>query len=170
VADDFITLKSLSENLGMDRSHARRYVLKCGIRPKKRRTLDSGNQLSLTVSRAEADEVVRRRTEEGFLGSAKQADDERGFFYIVQLTPDLKPGRVKLGFALNVGERLGQHRTAAPTAVCLKQWPCRRTWELAAIDCLTQRGCDRVGAEVFDCDDLERMCKRGDDFFGLMRD
>ena len=169
MADDFITLKSLSENLGMDRSHARRYVLKCGIKPKKRRTLDSGNQLTLTVSRDEAEQVVRRRTEEGFLGSPTPVGNERGFFYIIQLAPDLKPGRVKLGFAVDVNDRLSQHRTAAPTASCLKHWSCRRTWEPAAIDCLTVEGCHRVGPEVFDCDDLDHLCQRGDDFFALMR-
>jgi hypothetical protein len=170
MADEFISLKSLSENLGMDRSHARRYVLKCGIKPQKMRTLDSGNQLTLTVSRAEAEQVVKRRTEAGFLGGPKQLGDAHGSFYIVQLTPDLRPGRIKLGFAVDVDERLSQHRTAAPTAVCLKHWPCRRSWELAAIDCLTRKACLRVGAEVFDCDDLDYLCKRGDNFFGLMND
>jgi len=163
-----VSLKELARTLGMDRSHARRYVLGLGYRPVKQRTADSGNQLALAVTRDQADEIVKRRREQGFPSSGGQpVDQEHGYFYVVQLVPDLEPRRVKLGFAISIPDRLSQHRTAAPTASVLRQWPCRGAWEAAALDCLAQ-GCRRVGPEVFDCDDLDRLTERGDSFFRVM--
>lgn len=50
----YVSIKELARRLGMDKSHARRYVLKLGFKPPKRRTPDSANQLTLTVTAAEA--------------------------------------------------------------------------------------------------------------------
>jgi hypothetical protein len=164
----YVSLKELARTLGMDRSHARRYVLGLGFKPVKQRTADSGNQLALAVRRAQADGIVKRRREQGFLSSGGQpVNEEHGCFYFVQLVPDLEPRRVKLGFAFSISDRLSQHRTAAPTAAVLRTWPCRRAWEPAALDCLAQGG-RRVGPEVFDCDDLDRLMERADAFFRVM--
>ncbi len=89
-------------------------------------------------------------------------------FYIIQLAPDLKPGRVKLGFTSVVAERLAEHQVSAPTAVLYHTWPCHRSWEKAAIASLTRAGCTMLRNESFDCDNLEDMVARGDAFFALM--
>jgi hypothetical protein len=52
----------------------------------------------------------------------------------------------------------------------LKKWPCKRTWEAAAIDCLTREDCQLILNEVFDCDDLQALIARGDAFFAQMPD
>jgi hypothetical protein len=44
---EFVSIKELAVRLGMDRSHARRYILKLGYAFHKRRTPDSGGQLTL---------------------------------------------------------------------------------------------------------------------------
>lgn len=154
----------------MDKSHARRYILKLGYSPEKRRTADSGNQLALTVTEDEAAAILERRKEEGFLGSTKGVSSEPGYFYVVQLIPDRDSGRLKLGFAADVNERLSQHRTAAPTCKLLKQWPCKQSWERAAMDCITRATCRLIANEVFECDDVESILQRGDAFFNLMPD
>jgi hypothetical protein len=97
-----VSLKSIALELGMDRSHARRYVLNLGITPSKRRTADSGGQLTLTVSAAEAELIRSTRVEKGFGGAQSAVDNEAGFFYLIQLVPELDPRRIKLGFADNV--------------------------------------------------------------------
>ncbi|MEW6252455.1 MAG: hypothetical protein AB1716_17590 [Planctomycetota bacterium] len=168
MADEFISLKRLAEQLGMDRSHARRYVLRLGFHPKKRRTLDSANQLTLTLTAAEAQAIVAQRSEAGFLDSERAVSNEHGVFYVVQLVPDLDPLRLKLGFAADMNERLSQHRTAAPTATCVRIWPCRRSWELAAIDCITRVGCRLIINEVYEADDVDAAVRRGDEFFSVM--
>ena len=59
--------------------------------------------------------------------------DRYGFFYIIQLVPEALPNRVKIGFADNVERRLTEHHTAAPTARVVKAWPCKRSWDYAAM-------------------------------------
>lgn len=164
----FVSIKELADLLGMDRSHARRYVLRLGYEPEKRRTADSANQLTLTVTRAEAEAIVAKRREQGFLGNGQAVQTDKGFFYLIELVPELSKSRVKLGFADNVQERLGQHRTACPTARLIKHWPCRRTWEPAAIDALTRTECELVANEVFECSDTHSLVCRGDAFFANM--
>ena len=69
MTDEYVSLKQLATELGMDRSHARRYVRNLGVTPAKRRTPDSGGQLTLTVSAQEAAFIRRTREEQGFLAS-----------------------------------------------------------------------------------------------------
>ena len=170
MSDGYISLKQLAGELGMDRSHARRYVLNLGVTPVKRRTPESGVQLTLTVSAQEAEFIRHTREEQGFLDSQKPVANETGFFYAIQLVPELAPGRIKLGFADGVELRLAQHRTSAPTARLLKSWPCRRAWERTAIDALSAIGGALVLNEVFEFEAIDELLQRGDEFFRLLPD
>jgi hypothetical protein len=123
--NEFVSIKDLATRLGMDRSHARRYVLRLGYSFHKRRTADSGGQLTLCVTSAEASHIVSQRADMGFLAPTVVAVSDVGVFYVIQLVPDLDPKRLKLGFAESLEQRHSQHRTAAPTARVLRAWPCR---------------------------------------------
>jgi hypothetical protein len=168
MSDEFISLKALAAELGMDRSHARRYVLRLGVEPKKRRTPDSGGQLTLTVSSSEAEFIRGRRNEQGFLDSSKPVQNEAGFFYVIQLVPELDAKRVKLGFADDVNVRLSQHRTSAPTATLLKAWPCKRSWEGTIIDALASVGGKLILNEVYEFEDIKSLLDRGEQIFSLL--
>jgi len=167
-SDEYVSIKDLAKRLGMDRSHARRYVMKLGYSFHKRRTPDSGSQLTLCVTSAEADEIASQRADKGFTASTVVATSDVGVFYVIQLVPDLDPKRLKLGFAESLDQRLSQHRTAAPTARVLRAWPCKRSWELTTIDALTREGCRLILNEVFECDDPVSLVKRGDAFFSML--
>jgi len=165
---EYVTVKELARELGLDRSNMRKYVLAAGFDPVKVRTPESKGQLTLALSEDEAELVRAKRESEGYLGIRAVGDDGKGSFYIIQLIPELIPGRVKLGFAGDVGARLRAHRTAAPTAELVRSWPCRKAWEVAAIASVTREGCEFISNEVFDCDDLNTLVSRADDFFALM--
>ncbi len=90
---------------------------------------------------------------------------EQGFFYLIQLTPDIDPRRIKVGFASDVDQRLLAHRTASPTACLLNYWRCRRANERRAILTLTKVGCKPISDEVFECEDIEGLVERADAFF-----
>lgn len=62
-----ISMKRLAEEIGMDRSACRRYVLSLGIQPQRRRTSDSGFQVALTLTREQADRVKKARSDDGYL-------------------------------------------------------------------------------------------------------
>jgi hypothetical protein len=167
-SDDYLSIKDLAKRLGMDRSHARRYVMRLGYSFHKRRTQESGRQLTLCVTSAEAEEIASIRANKGFTASTVAAVSDVGVFYVIQLVPDLDPKRLKLGFAENLEQRLSQHRTAAPTARVLHAWPCKRPWELTAIDALTREGCRLILSEVYECDEPLTLITRGDAFFSML--
>lgn len=164
----YISIKHLAEQLGMDRSHARKYVLKLGFKPMKRRTADSGSQLTLTVTTQEAEAILKQRRDQGFTAEGKAVESEAGVFYVIQLVPELDPNRIKLGFAIDLNDRLVQHRTAAPTAKVLKSWPCKRSWEATVMDSLTSVGCRHILNEVFECSNLDDLARRADELFRIL--
>lgn len=168
--DEVVSIKDLAGKLGMDRSHARRYVLKLGFKPQKRRTVGSGNQLTLTVTRTEAESILKHRRDQGFTSEGKPVETGWGVFYVIQLVPELDPRRIKLGFAGDLTDRLTQHRTAAPTAMILRSWPCRRAWEVTVMDCLTSVACRHILNEVFECDAIDDLIEKGEAFFRLLPD
>jgi hypothetical protein len=168
--NDYISIKNLAEELGMDRSHARKYVLKLGIIPKKRRTEDSANQLTLTVTLDEAKRIKENRLEQGFNSERKVLNNEYGYFYIIKLVPELDPKRIKLGYTNDLKDRLNQHKTAAPTATIIKSWPCKREWETTVIDSLSSINCKHILNEVFECYDIEKLIEHGDNLFKLLPD
>ena len=98
-------------------------------------------------------------------------EPERGHFYIIDLLPEAEElVRLKLGFSNNWETRLSQHRTTAPTADMVKIWPCKRTWEVAAMDVLS-RGEKQIGgdrSEVYDVKSVEEVIHRGNQFFSMM--
>ena len=153
-----VTLKALADELGMDRSHLRKYVLKMEIKPNKIRRLDSGNQPTLAVTDEEAEQIRRRRADEGY--QRRQGDDrlrmgnaDEGWFYIVRPDGECRPGRVKLGFTGDLGDRIADYRTIAPGAEYVANVECRRNWEATVREGLSNLGCLRwVTGEVFDCD------------------
>jgi putative transcriptional regulator len=87
-----------------------------------------------------------------------------GYFYVVQLAPDVAPGRVKLGWAIDPARRLTHHRCAAPTATLVATWPCHRDWEKAAITAIAT-GSSMVSGEVFDVADVSIVTAIASAFF-----
>jgi len=166
--NEYISIKNLSEELGMDRSHARKYIIKMGIVPQKRRTLDSGNQLTLTVTEEEANKIKKNRLELGYNFDNRIVNNENGYFYVIQLVPELDPKRIKLGYTNDINDRLNQHKTAAPTAKILKSWQCKRSWESTVMDSLTSNNCKHILNEVFECDDIENLIEHGNKLFLLL--
>lgn len=170
MAEDYVSLKHLAAELGMDRSHARRYVKRLGIEPHKRRTPDSQNQLTLAVDQGEADLIRQKRRKEGFIGNSKPVAKDVGEFYIIRLVPELDDRRVKMGFADDLATRLSQHRTASPTAQVVASWPCKRSWENTVMDCLSAFNCRLILNEVFECDDVNGLVELANQLFQLLPD
>jgi len=165
---DCVTLKELAQEFGLDRSNVRRYVLGAGFEPVRVRTPESRGQLTLALTMEDAEAVRELRNREGFIKSQIVDENGDGYFYIIQLIPELKSERIKLGYTKNVRARLKAHQTTAPTARMLKAYPCKRTWEPAAISVVTKEGCTLIGGEVYDCTSLDAITNRCDTFFALM--
>lgn len=167
IEQEHVSVKQLAKEWGIDSSNARKYIVAQGFSFLKKRLPESHGQLCNVLAKEDAEMVRGLREGQGFTGKAI-ANDAGGWFYIVQIVPDLDPLRVKLGFAGDVKARLQAHRTIAPTAQLVKAWPCRRVWEQAAIDSITRAGCKLIANEVFQCDDLEASVERAESFFLIM--
>lgn len=165
---DYVSIKSLANELGMDRSLARKYVIKIGVKPHKRRTPDSSGQAALTVTTEEAEYIRNRRKDDGFTSDSIKVVSDIGVFYIIRLVPELDPNRIKMGFAEDINSRLSQHRTSAPTAQIVAFWPCKRSWEYTVMDCLSSYGCKLILNEVFECNDIDHLISVGNKLFEII--
>lgn len=165
---EYVSLKDLADELGLDRSFVRKYVLKHGFVPVSVRTTDSRNQATLALSEEDAQALRDLRASQGFGINPRPIDNGKGYLYVIRLVPDLAPKRVKLGFAADVMARLIAHQTAAPTAVLVRSWPGKRSWEGVFIESVTRVGCKLIANEVYDCDDVDALVERCEAFMGLM--
>lgn len=167
-----VAIAELADELGCYKSTLFRICRRLNVEPRKMRDAHRGNQL---VSVIDGDDATRIRT--AYLESTRTRDlasgdgevlcPEDGVFYLIQLEPECDPGRFKVGFTTDLEGRLRHHRCAAPFAELVKSWPCRRTWERAAIDCLTD-GIEQVHTEVFRTESLSDVQDRGGKFFSMM--
>ena len=160
---ELITLTDLAEELGIHRSYLRKCVLAMGIQPEKVRTEASRNQLTLAVSREEAEDIRAARS--GFTGPGPDnlAVGSDGDFYMLVIDPEVRPGRIKLGFAQSLEQRTRNHYTIAPKLEVAAVWRCKRSWEktvIAAVGCMP--GASHVGGEVYDFEDVEAAIERAD--------
>jgi len=170
--NDLIAVAELADELGTHRASVFKVVKRLGIQPVKRRDAERGGQRISLVSGAEAS-AIREAFATGRSSGDEASDDgvvlaaDEGWFYLLQLEPEHDPGRFKVGFTTDRDGRLRHHRCSAPFAQYRKQWPCRRTWERAAIDCMTN-GLEQLHTEVFRGPSLDDVLNRGDRFFAVM--
>ena len=167
--EQYVTIKELANEIGLDRSNMRKYLVRHGFEMSMVRTPESRSQMTLAVTLEEAETIKELRHSQGFSQERLAIQPNgQGFFYVMQLIPEFDPLRVKLGFATNMDNRLAAHRTAAPTAHLVKHWPCKADWERTAIASITRTECSLVGNEVFACTDLAQLVERADTFFAIM--
>lgn len=165
---DYVLLSELAQEFGLDTSNARKYVLKSGFQfIKLRGGSGNGYQKVLALSIADAERVRAIRKASGF-NNTELVQLANGYFYVVQVVPDLDQRRVKLGYAADVDNRMTAYRTLSPTVALVKAWPCKPSWERAAMDSLTRIECEQIGVEVYQCENIDSLISRGNEFFGLM--
>jgi hypothetical protein len=168
---DKIGLQEIAKKLNVDPVTVRRLIARES--ESLQLTLHRGKQDRLLLSREDADRLIAsyeaRRGPISPMAEEAARYDRYGSFYIIQLVPEALPNRVKIGYADadNVDQRLNEHRTAAPTAKLLKAWPCKRSWDYAAMDNITRDGCKLVLNEVYE-GDITGFIEPAERFFALM--
>lgn len=63
---ELTTLKELADLIKMDRSAARRYVMRLGFEPRRARTASSGYQVALAFTQDQVSQIVKARTADGY--------------------------------------------------------------------------------------------------------
>ncbi len=180
--DPMVGIPQIAQSLGLDGGTVRRLIARESESLNLRLHRGKGDKLFLPEEDAQrliasykarrgpvAEYQPRRTSTVSGAVDEEVAYDVYGSFYIIQLIPEALPNRVKIGFSNDPDARLAQHRTAAPTAKLLKSWPCKRSWDYAAMDSITRKDCKLVLNEVYECD-VEGFLQRGNAFFSLMPD
>ena len=166
---ELVSIWDIAKRCNVEVTTVRRFIARVGDSLGVQLQRGKGDKLFL--SRDDADRVVvayeARRGPARCEPTEAEKYDGFGFFYLIQLVPEALPNRVKIGFADDAEKRLGEHRTAATTAKLLKKWPCKRSWDYAAMDSITRDGCKLVLNEVYE-GDIHSFIVRGDAFFALM--
>jgi hypothetical protein len=171
-----VTLREMTENLGLDRSNGRKWLLEAskrlGLAPVKVRTSSGRGQMALAWSADDAKRLIDHRITQGYAvggGTAGVSDNNgQGTFYMLRIVPELCPRRIKAGFADSLEQRIRDHRCTAPTAELLQTWPCKRPWEPAALACLSVMAAKSHSNEVFDIDDPSTAVERLGTFFSML--
>ncbi|MBI3995893.1 MAG: GIY-YIG nuclease family protein [Nitrospirae bacterium] len=170
-----VTYKEIAKRLGVDPTTIRRLLEKhgaeLGISVQKGRANTSNAKWTHYITREDADRLAAfyETLHAGMDLTSSDTDSfqRQGYFYVIQLVPEALPNRIKIGYTDNLEKRLTEHQTAAPTAKVLASWPCKRSWDYAAMDSITREGCKLVLNEVFE-GDPEGFVRRGNDFFSRM--
>lgn len=166
---DKISLKEIADRLKVDPVTVGRL-----IEQKKEElhlTRHRGKRGKMFLSREDAEKLIASY-EAGHGPISRTAEDvakfnRAGWFYIAQVVPEFSPYRLKIGYADDLDQRLTEHRTAAPTVKLLKAWPCKKTWDYAAMASITREGCKLVDNEVYE-GDAKGFLERAERFFALM--
>ena len=164
-----VLVRDMADDLGVDASWFRRWLLDNGFTFIKVR--GNQNQRANTLTAEDAVKALALREEHGYSTSGPTevaAALALGWFYVIQLVPELEPNRVKLGYADTLRSCLAAHKTTCPNARVAGSWRCKPAWELTARESVTREGCERVGGEVYAVDDITQLLERCEAFFGLM--
>lgn len=171
---DQVSFKDIASRLQVDQTTVRRLIQRSGARlgisVQKGRSPGRNAMWANFLSCEDAERLIAHYESRNLAPdemSTEETFQTFGFFYIIQLVPEALPNRVKLGYTDNLQQRLADHQTAAPTARLLTSWPCKRSWDYAAMDSITRSGCKLVLNEVYE-GEVQGFIDRGAAFFAVM--
>lgn len=156
--DDYIFLRQIAADLKVAYTTIRKRADKLGIPVIQVKT--ENNIASAAIAKSDFDKLMES------LATIKVSGED-GFFYMIALIPEYNKGRIKLGFASDVIERLGNHKTAAPTAEIIKTWPCKRAYEATVIAAISSMG-KQIRNEVYEFDNVDLVVAKADTLFSLL--
>ena len=172
--NDLVSFKAIAERLGIDTTTVRRLIERVGpklsISVQKSRSKGSNAMWANFLNREDTERLVSYYESRNLPRDEKSDEDSFqafGFFYVIQLVPEALPNRIKIGYTDSLERRLADHQTSAPTAKIIGSWPCKRSWDYAAMDSITREGCKWVLNEVFE-GDPQGFIVRANAFFAVM--
>jgi len=169
--ENFVTFQESADENGVGIDTVRRNAKRLDLEITRRKTPRSKGSLVNCLSRGDADTLKAffdsKSNYENDSSSTEITVQRFGYFYLIQLVPEVLPNRIKIGYTDNLEQRLSEHRTAAPTCKLIKSWECKRSWDQAVMDSITREDCEHVLNEVYE-GDIDRFIQRGNDFFSHM--
>lgn len=168
MSDELISVTEIAKTHSRHRSVLHKIIRRLGIETRRLRSEEARGQEAIYITVADYT-LLKAEIEYEPHGDLTEEEtaEWRGFLYIVQLEPQLDPGRFKIGFATSVEDRLKSHKTSAPFAKVVRQWPCKLLWEKTAIEGITLE-CEKLHTEVFRTNNIAAVIARAESFFEVM--
>ncbi len=158
MTDELISVPDIAKLHARHRSVIHKIIGRLGIETHSIKSGEARGQKAVYISRNDCELLKEILETQGVDGSnGEEVSNAHGYFYIIQLEPALDAGRLKLGFAASIEDRLRSHRTSAPFASVIGYWPCKLLWEKTAIDCVAS-GCEELHTEVFKSGRSSGLC------------
>ena len=168
MADDLISVSEIAKVHSRHRSALHKIIKRLGLETRRIRSDEARGQEAAYITQADYALLrIELQSEPGEEPTEEKSAEWRGLLYIIQLEPELDPGRFKIGFTASIDDRLKSHQISAPFANALCQWPCKLLWEKTAIEAITA-GCERLHTEVFRAADIALVTEQAESFFRLM--
>jgi hypothetical protein len=151
-----VLLKDLARQIGAHRSGFKRALENRGYSVFEVRASSSGNQKTLAISREDAERFrAEREAEIVHDVVARQASPDKGFVYAVEVDPEMRPGRIKVGWSMNIAQRLATYRAIAPDLRVVGLWRADGQFLEQTALLVARRDGTRIGQELFDnCEGL----------------
>lgn len=148
--DDLVPLTALAIEAGVPRCFNRALIAE-GFTPIE---IKVRGRRQYALSRADADRYLATRTSAGVVVPKPPIPNSVGGVYVVSPDPELRPNRVKIGWATDFAERLSTHRGIAPGMAVLRLYATHAPWtETMALWAAGTRA-RSIAPEVFDADDV----------------
>jgi len=168
-----ISIRALADELGRHPNKFHEFIKKHNYPIEKIKSHDIKNrgQIISVISNENANEIRAMLYNTAKLDT-KQQSRYAGYFYIIQLEPEIEYNRIKLGWASNIHERLRKHQCSAPNSRILQFWECRSLWEKTIIDIVTlgetKLNNNKIETECFIVKDLNEVTAKINKFFDLL--
>ena len=121
MSDELISVMEIAKTHGKHRQSIHKLLRRLGIETTKINTEESRGQLATFITKEDY-ELIRDELTKSKSDNTKTEDaNGPGYFYVIQLEPEHDPGRIKVGFATSVNDRLRKHKTAAPFSKVIKR-------------------------------------------------
>ena len=172
--EDLISVNEIADRYGKSYASMRKLVNKLNIQKYYQVTNTSRGQLASCIKEEDLKILTdywdkTKHTNNNNTTLKNKSNNNEGLLYIILLDPAVDIKRFKIGFTTNINERLRQYRTVAPFAEVINSCRCKFYWERTATDYITW-GCEKIGTEVFETNDINVVASRMDAFSDFMQD
>ena len=165
-----ITVKDLAAELGTDRSNLRKWIVQRGIEMTKVRDASTRGQETLAVSEQNAQQIRELRAPYTVANDLDGVDGtSTGVIYAIQPDPDMRPGRVKVGYSKRLQYRLATFRCVAPEATVIRTWDAPPDVEsaihlaLSLTSDIKSADTNATSQELFEAERPQRIVERVDE-------
>lgn len=125
IDENYTSVIEASKKVHTNKQTIFKWIKKLGVRTEKMHNASHKGQAVSYILNSDLEKLMEYKEQQNYntVKTNSSVRIDHGVFYLIQLEPELDPGRFKLGFATNIAERLRAHKCSAPFAKVIDTWP-----------------------------------------------